>query len=62
MRRNNSELPWIIGTVVTVILIAVVGWVGFSYFEAKAFNNVTGKNVSTLDAMFIQLRVAEPAE
>jgi len=42
------------------VLIAI--WVTRSYFEAKAFNNITGKNVSTLDAMFVELRVNEVAE
>lgn len=32
-------------------------WVADSYLEARAFNNVTGKTVSTWDAMFIELRV-----
>ena len=32
-------------------------WIGNSYFEARAYNNVTGKEVSTFDAMFLELRV-----
>lgn len=52
-------------TLATVIVAAIfavfsVGlWACASYFEARAFNRVTGKNVSTVDAMFIQLRVQE---
>jgi len=38
-----------------VLVIAI--WVGMSYMEARAYNNATGSNVSTTDAMFTQLRV-----
>jgi hypothetical protein len=38
----------------------VVGlWVGASSMEASDFNRVTGKNVSTWDAMWISLRVQD---
>ena len=43
---------------ITIAISLVVGlWVGRSYFEAKAYNHVTGKEVSTFDAMFLELRV-----
>ena len=45
-----------------VTAIFVTEWVVKSYFEARAFNRVTGKNVSTWDAMFIELRVQEPSK
>lgn len=49
-----------------IILIALsipVGiWVFRSAMEARAFNNVTGKNVSTWDAMWIELRVQEQSQ
>ena len=34
-------------------------WVVSSSFEASAFKRVTGKSVSTWDAMFLDLRVLE---
>lgn len=37
-------------------------WVLSSKFEADAYFRVTGKNVSTWDAMWIELRVQEPAK
>jgi hypothetical protein len=37
-------------------------WCIMSYFEARAFNRITGKNVSTVDAMFVNLRVQEEAK
>ena len=43
----------------TLILAMIVVWVTKSHFEAQAYNNVTGKNVSTWDAMWIELRVQE---
>lgn len=42
-----------------VILVLVGGWVGKSYFEANSYNNVTGKHVSTWDAMFLELRIVD---
>lgn len=39
-------------------LVAVGGvWWSLSWLEARAYNRATGANVSTVDAMFIQLRV-----
>lgn len=52
-------------TVATGLIVAVgaaitIGiWVLSSYLEARAFNSVTGGNVSTLEAMFVELRVQE---
>jgi len=47
-------------------LLAIFGgisvWVTKSYFEAQSFNAVTGKDVSTWQAMWIQLRVQEQSE
>lgn len=52
----------LIGVAIFIVTIALVTapWVIRSYFEARAFENVTGKKVSTWDAMFIELRVQEP--
>jgi hypothetical protein len=43
--------------IIGAITLAVV--VGSAHMEAKAFNKVTGKNVSTWDAIFLDLRVQE---
>lgn len=42
-----------------ILLLLVGGWVGLSYFEAKAFNKVVQplRPVTTWDAMFVSLRV-----
>ena len=44
--------------VALVALSAVIGWqwIAASY-EADAYNRVTGANVSTWDALFLELRV-----
>ena len=43
--------------VVIVLALVILLWVVPAYFEAKAYNRVTGENVSTWDAMWIELRV-----
>lgn len=43
----------------TTILVMLLLWLVHSYFEARAYNRITGSDVSTLDAMFLQLRVSE---
>ena len=45
-----------------VFATGVFVWVVNSTFEASAFNDITGSNVSTWDAMFIELRVQEPVK
>lgn len=49
------------GSAVILFLIAALIWIFASYQEARAFERVTGKPVTTWDAMWIQLRVQEPA-
>jgi len=44
-------------------LAVIVGlWVAESACEARAFTRMTGKPASTWDAMFLELRVQEPAK
>ena len=47
--------------VIFLLIIAFAVGVGLiaSYFEAEAFNEMTGENVSTWQAMFVELRVQE---
>jgi len=60
---KESEKYTMIYTLATLVVIfsAVASWVVHSKFEADAFNEITGKNVSTWNAMWIQLRVQESA-
>jgi len=39
------------------VVIPLGLWVGFSALEANAYNKATNSNVSTWQAMFIELRV-----
>lgn len=44
-----------------VVLLFLGGWYGWSYLEAQSYNRLTGSQVTTWDAMFVDLRVqAEP--
>lgn len=48
-----------VGAFVLLFALVIGSWVIQSHFEAAAFNRATGKNVSTWDAMWIELRVQE---
>ena len=53
-----------LATICLVILgiVAMGRWVLSSKMEAAAFNAVTGKSVTTWQAMWIELRVQEPGK
>lgn len=57
IRRRDGVL-FAVG-IALALALAVGIWVTRSHFEAEAFNRVTGSNVSTWDAMWIELRVQE---
>ena len=44
-----------------LIMAFLVCWIVPAAFEAKTFTKLTGKPVTTWDAMWIDLRVIEPA-
>lgn len=49
--------------VIVCILALLVGvCVIASHYEAKAFNEVTGLNITTRQAFFLKLRVIEPVK
>lgn len=43
--------------IVAAALLVLMFWIIPSYFEARSYNRITGENVSTFDAMFVNLRV-----
>lgn len=47
----------VIASIVTILFVAP--WIIISFFEARAFERVTGKHISTLDAMFLDLRIVD---
>lgn len=61
MTKEEQDVAFAIFWGVVFVLLLVGGWVLKSSLEAEAYNHVTGKNVSTWDAMFLDLRVqSEP--
>lgn len=44
-----------------ILIILLLGGVAYTraYFEAQAYNRITGKEVTTWDAMFLDLRIQE---
>lgn len=62
MRQSSREsLAGILCTV--ALIIGMLGyWFISSYFEARAFNRITGSGVSTWEAMFVELRVQESSK
>ncbi len=49
---------WKIAVVVSLSLVIIVGVVStIAYFEASTYNRLTGANVTTWDAVWVQLRV-----
>lgn len=59
MKDDTKEVA---GLLALAAFLFLLSWVGYSYLEARAYERVTGKPVSTFDAMFLDLRVqAEPS-
>ncbi len=56
MSKDAEKFLTVAGTVAAIALLAGFVWAQ-AHFEAAAFNNATGKNVSTWDAIWIDLRV-----
>jgi hypothetical protein len=57
-----NPVPFMVVTGLLVVALLIGLWVFLSAMEARAFNRCTGKNVSTWDAMWIELRVMEPSK
>jgi hypothetical protein len=56
LRNEDLGAGVTLGLGVTALLLL---WVACSHFEARAYERVTGRHVSTTDAMFLELRVPE---
>ena len=57
-----NEMRVLILTAFGILALAVSGWVVASRMEANSFNAVTGKSVTTWQAMWIELRVQEQSK
>jgi hypothetical protein len=55
--KSNSDGICMLAFAGIVILLVLGGYILKSYFEAKTFNELTGRNVSTWQALFVQLRI-----
>ena len=59
VKEREDTTRMIIGIAFAIVLLLVTPaiWVGRSRLEAQAFNRLTGKDATTFDAMFVELRV-----
>ncbi len=55
----NRDERITIAFVIIAAIAALGGWTTASHFEAKVFNEITGRDVSTWQAMWVQLRVQD---
>jgi hypothetical protein len=44
---------------IAVIILIIIVWVGKSSIEASTYTRLTGKKVTVVDAMFIDLKVID---
>lgn len=58
---DHREYKFGLLLIASLAILGLGSWVVQSYFEAAAYRRVTGKEVTTLDAMFLELRIEEPA-
>jgi hypothetical protein len=52
-----QEFLKIIATLTAIGIAPFVYWVATSSLEASAYNRITGKNVSTWDAMWVRITI-----
>lgn len=57
----DREMKNMVAVCIIVIIIVVVGLIAYSSQESRVFNKLTGSHTTTMDAVFVQLRVIEPA-
>ena len=61
-KLKHALMNWlgIVLVIVAVIVFFFGSWIGRSYFEAQTYRRLTGVEVTTWDAMWVELRVIEP--
>ena len=59
MKHWIEDHPNLFAMLVIVLLFGCIflAWVAQSYFEAQSYNRITGENVSTWDALWVELRI-----
>lgn len=61
----SDDIKYIVSLVAVLAVImglAATVWIIKSWQEAEAYNRLTGKSVTTWDAMFLELRIQEQAD
>jgi len=59
MSKSRRDDTFVVGMVILFIIGGLFVWIGRGYMEASAYNRVTGADLSTWDALWIDLRVQE---
>lgn len=54
-----SEKQWPILFYTVLLVCVIMPWPTYSYYEARYFNRITGQDITTVEAMFLQLRVVD---
>ncbi len=57
LARRDARFVWSVVVGLAWIVLVPAVWIGKSYQEAATFRRLTGREVSTWDAMFVELRV-----
>lgn len=57
LKRRNESMGCSVVMCLGLLLAVPIVWVGKSYQEARTFKRLTGREVSTWDAMFVELRI-----
>lgn len=61
-RQQESLVRFRVGIAIFAIALLVIGMVAQPIMEARAYNKLTGKNVSAWDAFWVDLRVQDGAK
>ena len=62
MKNDIVELIIFVVIMVGVLAASSADWVVTSHYEAKTYSRLTGKEVTTWDAMWLELRVQEEVQ
>jgi hypothetical protein len=56
---EGTKAAWMVIIFIGFIAVLLAVWWGKSTMEAAAYNRITGSDVSTWDAMWVELRVQD---
>lgn len=61
----HNEKQFVLAVLLIMLATFLViggGWIVASYMKAVAYTRITGKEVTTWDAMWVDLRIQEPVK